>query len=256
MFYISYKVKSTYEKIQLIAFAAGSKQQFTGSGHHQKGDSRKAIHEHPRYREVVEVLKSNPAVFHGEYLCYVMQSAEGESVLSVKGYYENGQKVGLWEEYGSKGHYKNGRKVGEWRYVDAERRLCQIYDHTKRKFVLKTEQKQYFYNAKWADGSAAESPTFIGGNYYYTSTCARYWSFTKEAIDAEVQGAVVARLRLDKEGKVIGYEIVKTPGYGLENCYKDVFEKVLKTDAYFDSPRMNGKPQACSVEIDLNFYVK
>ncbi|TAF33149.1 MAG: hypothetical protein EAZ57_06740 [Cytophagales bacterium] len=216
---------------------------------------KKVIHTHARYREEVEVLKSNPEVLHGQYKCHVMVGFDGGKAY-VTGYYENGRKTGLWEEYGSRGHYKNGRKVGEWRYVDKEGRLCQIYDHTKRQFVLKTEGSQPFKNGQLLDGSPIESSSFIGGSYYHMSLCARYWSFTKEAIDANAQGRVVARLYIDETGEVINYKIIETPGYGLEESFKNVFEKILKTDIYFDPPRVNGKPKACSLATDINFNIK
>lgn len=159
-------------------------------------ETRKKTYENeaPPYKETYYVLKDNGEVKHGTY----KKSYRG---LSVKGQFDNGKKVGVWEFIGNSGEVE------------------QQIDFTNNKVTnLKPAELSEGYWIKEGDNYKAikpdELPVFIGGKswfYYYAWTLLRY---PADARRRGIQGKVLISATITKEGKMIDEKIEDGPGYG------------------------------------------
>lgn len=84
--------------------------------------------------ETYFTLKSDKSIRHGSY-----QKFNSQGLVLVNGYYKNGQKNSIWNEYDmtgkfiKSGSYKADKMVGLWNFYDNEGVLEQSYDFSTNK---------------------------------------------------------------------------------------------------------------------------
>ena len=87
---------------------------------------------------------------------------------------------------------------------------------------------------------------FQGGQLALNNFIAKNLKYPKQAIENGVQGVLVVRLKVAKDGTVIFDEFIKQLGYGCEAEAK----RLIKTMPKWNPAMLKGKP------IDSNYTIK
>lgn len=196
----------------------------------QETKRKKYENESPPYKETYTVLKNNEEIKHGDY-------EKSHRSLSVKGQYNNGKKVGIWEFIGNDGQ------------------LAQKIDFTNNKVTnFKPTDLSEGYWIKTGDtfkeGNPDEPPVFIGGKgwfYYYFVTLLRY---PADARRRNVEGKVYISATITKDGQMIDEKVEDGPGYGLSEEALRVFQ--LIPDDWIPA-RVNGEAVDIKIVIPVTF---
>jgi len=186
--------------------------------------------ESPPYKETYYVLKDNQEIKHGNYKKWYRS-------YSVKGQYENGRKVGIWEFTGNGGH------------------LVQKVDFTNN-IVTNLEPAELSEKYWIKDGDTFKeikpefAPVFLGGKswfLYYSWTLLRY---PADARRNGVQGKVLISATITKEGKMIDEKVEEGPGHGLNEEALRIIQ-IIPDD--WIPAKVNGEAVDIKVLIPITF---
>lgn len=186
--------------------------------------------EYPPYKESYYVLKDNPEIKQGAY----KRSYRG---FSIKGQYDNGKRVGIWEFTGHDGA------------------LVQKIDFTNN-IVTNVQPGDLGTKYLIKDGDTFreikpdEVPVFHGGVSwfsYYLWTLLRY---PAEARRYDIQGQVFLSVTITKDGRMIDEKVEEGPGYGTNEEALRVI-KLIPDD--WIPAKMNGEAVEIRVVIPVTF---
>ena len=160
------------------------------------------------------VLKKNKTIKHGNYERYLNQQ------LWEKGQYEQGQRTGLWEFYGSRGV------------------LDQQYDYTTRHLVFTKEYQAkdttvssvMSHIVRDRDTSAVylDKPAVpIGGSYRLIFIMMRTLRFPASVRQLGYKGRAIVTFVIDEKGQFIGCQLRRSSGY------KELDQEALRVVSQF-----------------------
>jgi TonB family protein len=185
--------------------------------------------DYPSYKETFYVLKSDQETRHGEY-------KKNYGGLSVKGQFENGKKVGVWE------------------YYDRSGQLEQKIDFSTNKIISTkpmTLIKDYFVKdgESFKEVTPEEAPIFQGGQsgvIYYI------WNlrYPANARRMGTEGKVLISATITQDGRIIDEEILDGPGNGLREEALRVIQMI--PDEWIPG-KVNGKTVDIKIVIPVTF---
>lgn len=196
----------------------------------QETKKRTFENESPPYKETYYVLKDNQEIKHGDY-------KKSYRNFSVKGQFDNGKKVGVWEFTGNDGQVE------------------QKIDFTNNKVTnIKPADLSEGYWIKdgdiYKEIKPDEPPVFIGGKswfYYYSWTLLRY---PADGRRNGIQGKVYISATITKDGRMIDEKVEEGPGYGLNEEALRVFQQI--PDEWIPA-KINGETVDIRIVIPVTF---
>ncbi len=208
--------------------------------------------------ENYEVLKSDRKIRHGHY----QQILNGH--ILEDGYYKNGLKDSLWQDYNlngsliSTGMYKEDQQVGNWNFYNAMGLLEQTYDFTNQKLLYYLPEKQgeeqkynILINNENQEVILDRPPLYIEGTEAVRKKFTFNMKIPFEVYESGKSGKVVIRLSINEKGEVTDYEIKQSFGYGLD---EEVL-RVVKTLTHWLPAIYQGKEIATKINIPFNFMM-
>lgn len=146
-------------------------------------------------KEVTHVLKDNQSIMHGPY----KKTCEA---FEVKGEYDRGKKIGIWEYYGRKGA------------------LEQKIDYSKDSTVFNKGSgfviKSSMLNDTTAQIPLQMTPIFLGGDSRIAHYLVRYLRYPALARRSGAQGTVLISATVTYDGKMTSEKVERGVGYGLD----------------------------------------
>lgn len=186
--------------------------------------------------ETYFTLKSDESIRHGSY-----QKFNSQGVVLVNGYYKNGQKDSIWNEYDmtgkfiKSGSYKADKMVGLWNFYDYEGALEQSYDFSTNKLLYyklssKDIDKQYVIITPegFKKVKLDRPPLYIGGSGAIFNQIASKLKYPILAAELRVMGTVEIGFLIDSNGKTSNYRIIEGIGSGCDEEALRVVELITE----------------------------
>lgn len=175
------------------------------------------------------VLKSSPEVKHGAYTSSI-------AWVSVKGQYDQGKKVGIWE-YLSNGKVIQKFDVGTGKFLQDT--ISKIID----KITVLNEKGE-------AVSQADPKGIYLGADSRMACFISRCLRYPRTAMENNIQGKVRLSAILTKDGVLTDLKSVSTLGGGLEEEAVRVFQ-LLPQD--WVPVTNDGNPVDAKIEFHCNF---
>ena len=169
-------------------------------------------------QETYYVLKSDKSIRHGSYKKFGC----GDQVV-MEGYYKNGLKDSVWNEYLSYGNYTEGKRVGIWEfYFNGE--IDQKYDYTNDELLFYKDDstRNIEYNIiigyDTLKSKLDRPPLYIGGSASLIQELlmGNEFEYPKEARKNRVSGVVITTLTIDTNGVASNHRVIKGIGSGCD----------------------------------------
>ena len=181
--------------------------------------------ENPKFKEVYYVLRSDKSTRHGSY-----QKLGYKDAVLINGFYKNGVKDSVWNEYQwggktkkSTGTYSGGKKVGVWEYFDHKGDPEQKYDHSKNEMVFfkfdAIDKDKEFKVIKGADTIKTKlerPPLYIGGSSIMFEVVIATIKFPEQARDSGISGKTFIAFTIDSNGKTNSHRVIKGFDHGCD----------------------------------------
>lgn len=214
-------------------------------------------HRKPRFREDVEVLKTDPATWHGTYRRY--QDAQWlKNNLRVQGHYTRGIRDSVWTWYYwkgeviARGRYENDRQVGIWEYYQPDGSLEQQYDHSQQRLLFNKPSSDFAYKIHFkpvAQVPLDTNPVYIGGSIlFWWDTPGRNFSWWAKTTG--LGGTVRIAFTIDSQGQTSNYRVAKSVHPKLD---AEAMRVVKRIPAKWVPTRAGGKAVAAECEIPIAF---
>jgi TonB family protein len=173
----------------------------------------------PAIREVSSVLKNDKSIKDGPY-----QITRGEDIIT-SGFYKNGQKDSVWENYTSKGvlisrkWYAGGARTGKWEFFNFDGKPDWDYDfktgHANYQKQAPVDTGRIYYEDTghvWVLGHVDKRPVALTCFAERSSFINRTLRYPNEAVNNELQGTVKMATIVDENGNPVDYEITQSAG--------------------------------------------
>jgi periplasmic protein TonB len=186
--------------------------------------------ESPPYKETYYVLKDNQEVKHGDY-------RKNYRSFSMKGQYDNGKRVGVWEFTGN-----DGQLVQKIDFTNNSVTNLQPADLSEKYWVKEGET--------FKEIKLDEPPIFMGGKSWFNYYA---WTLLRYPADARrngIEGQVFISATITKEGKMIDEKVEEGPGYGTNEEALRIF--LLIPDDWIPA-KVNGEAVDIRVLIPIKF---
>ena len=165
-------------------------------------------------KEIYYVLKSDMTTRQGSY------QIERHDQKILQGYYNNGKKDSVWENYGVKNvvltrrWYNNGAPKGIWEFNTFAGEPDWRYDFTTMKVdYLKrqlSDTATYYYfttSGELTRGSLDSPPICLMGSTEWLNFLNRTLRYPDEAVNNMQQGKVVVGITIDETGNAVDYSV-------------------------------------------------
>jgi len=185
----------------------------------------------------------------------------------INGYYKNGLKDSIWNEYywkgkklKTKGNYTQDLKVGVWEFYNYEAKLQQKYDFTKKELLFniddnKINDKKYkvINGTDTTEVVLEREPLYIGGDammYYSISRIIRY---PRAARENGTSGKVFIAFIIDVNGKTSDHRVERGIGSG---CDEEALKVVKEMPDTWIPGIMNGQKVVVEMLTPISFVFR
>jgi TonB family protein len=198
--------------------------------------------------EVYYVLKSDPGIKDGPYQVMFRDK------LILSGFYDHGQKDSLWEAYTnlqsfhiliSKKWYAQGKMTGKWEMFNQQGKPEHSYDFSTGALIYpeghKADTSTFIYQTATGDWSRArldKNPVPLYSSGEWLSYLNRSFRYPDDAVNNEIQGAVVISMTVDEEGHATNYTVFKSAAPVLD---KEALQVISEFQHLFVPAEKDGK---------------
>lgn len=215
-----------------------------------------------RFYEEYYVLKSDTLIKEGKYT--KRNSYDNKPVF--EGAYKNDLKEGVWLYYSyagnvvDSGRFEQGKKVGAWtaKFNNGDDQVR--YDYTSEKLLyFKIDpliDKGAIYNI--IDGPNKtfsildRPPIYLDGDALFNYTIGNYINYPAKARAATIQGRVIIRFLIDKDGNASNYNVIKSIGY---DCDEEALRVIKLNDGKWAPGILNGNPVSVEKDVTVRFQL-
>ncbi|SOD19823.1 energy transducer TonB [Pedobacter xixiisoli] len=224
-------------------------------------------------QEVISFADKDLTIRKGPYLLYLAGK------LTDKGFYEQGNKHGEWIQYNNdgtaplkietfrydklngpyneywakgdlfaSGNYINNKKSGVWKYYYSEGEFAgeETFDENEKKIT----HQYYDREGNIADfDNIFTAPNYKGGINKFYRFLANQMRYPKQSAKQKIQGIVVLKFDVKKDGSVEDIEVVETPN---EEMATEAV-RVLKLSKEWTPGKIFGEPVTVKYHIPIRF---
>jgi protein TonB len=178
-----------------------------------------------KIKEYYYVLKDNKTVRDGSYELYL------NDYLIESGYYKNGQRDSVWQVFHRNGTvlsqkwYTQGKPTGVWHFYNGRGIEQWSYDFAAGKSTVElslppssTAEVSYYQSdsGRWAQSHLDTPLLLLRGDAEWLSFLHRNLNYPDDAVNKNLMGEVIISIAVDEQGKITGYEIIKSAAPSLD----------------------------------------
>jgi TonB family protein len=218
------------------------------------------INHHWGMREAYSVSKTDTNVKEGPYVSFLV-TANFDSLIVSSGFYKNNLKDSLWEYYAYKtlaqtGAYKDDKRVGVWTVYNKDNTVQLKYDYSKKKllFYQPTARDSDIFKIYKGDSirmaTLQQPPIYLDGDLMLNKVIINNLHYPASAKENAIQGNIIVSFRINSDGHVSNFKIVK---HLQDDCDKEALRVMQMVPEHWLPGYINGEAVSVEYAVPVRF---